>query len=137
MNNKRESIENENEGIKSKKRNKNSNQNTNTIIDIVMFLVMLAIFCVEGELHESLGYMMGGLTIVHIALHWRQFKVMYCRLIPEVRYQRLAALFTAILVIAILTMPLYMNVGDSGMGDHGRDGDFGPTGRYHSEGKHH
>jgi hypothetical protein len=48
---------------------------------------------------------------------------MYRRLIPEVRYQRLVAIFTGILVVAILTMPLYMTVGGPGQngGPHNRN----------------
>ncbi|MDD3270368.1 MAG: hypothetical protein PHX14_13700 [Syntrophomonadaceae bacterium] len=191
MENETDKLETENEDTKAKKRSKKSNTNTNTILDIAMFIVMLAIFClkgglheplaytigglvivhvilhwrqftvmlkkgkmnsildlimalvmiglfnIKGDLHETLAYSIGGLVIIHIVLHWQQFKVMYCRLIPEVHYQRLVAMLTVALVIAILTMPLYLDMGGiehkEGYGHHG---DFGPSGHYQG-GRHH
>jgi len=53
----------------------------NVVLDLLMFLIMLAIFCVKGELHEGLAYTIGGLLILHIVLHWQQFKVMFGKLI--------------------------------------------------------
>lgn len=106
--------------------------NSNTILDIVLFLVMLAIFCIKGGLHETLAYTSGGLVLMHIGLHWQQYKVLYSRLIPEIKYQRLIAIFTGIIVVAILTMPLYLTVDGPG-----QSGDFGPPDRYYSEkGRH-
>ncbi|MEN6324739.1 MAG: hypothetical protein ABFD18_00810 [Syntrophomonas sp.] len=192
MENETDSLKTGNEGSKVKKKNKNSNGSTNTILDIVMFLVMLAIFCGKGDLHEPLAYTIGGLVIVHVILHWRQFtvmlkkgntnaildlimalvmlglfnikgglhetlaysigglvilhivwhwqqfKVMYRRLIPEVRYQRLVAALTGALIIGILTMPLYLDTGSyKHMEGHGPHGEFGPYENYHSEGRHH
>lgn len=192
MANETDSLKTGNEGSKAKRKSKNGNGNTNTILDIVMFLVMLAIFCGKGGLHEPLAYTIGGLVIVHVILHWRQFtvmlkkgnhnaildlimalimlglfnikgglhetlaytiggllivhivwhwqqfKVMYRRLIPEVRYQRLVAALTGILVIAILTMPLYMDLGEpQHMEGLGRPGEPGPYEIYHGEGRHH
>lgn len=100
---------------------KKNKWNRSTILDIVMFLVMLAIFCVEGELHETLAYTMGGLLILHIVLNWQRFKAMYRKLIPEAKYQHLAAVLTAVAIVAILTMPLYLTVDGPGP-----NGDFRP-----------
>lgn len=93
----------------------------NVVLDLLMFLMMLAIFCVKGDLHETLAYTIGGLLILHIVLHWQQFQAMYRKLIPEPRYQHLAAILTAVAIIAILTMPLYLTVDDPRPNGH-----FGP-----------
>ncbi|MEN6462227.1 MAG: hypothetical protein ABFC94_12765 [Syntrophomonas sp.] len=100
----------------------------NVILDIVMFLVMLSIFCVKGNLHETFAYTIGGLVIIHLVLHWEQFTAMYRKLIPEARYQRLVAVLAGVLVIAILTAPLYWTVDRPG-----QNGNFGPPDRYYSE----
>lgn len=50
----------------------------NVVLDLLMFMVMLAIFCIKGEIHETLAYTIGSLLILHIALHWQQIKVL-CR----------------------------------------------------------
>ncbi len=92
----------------------------NVVLDLLIFLVMLAIFCVKGDLHETLAYTLGGLLILHIVLHWQQFKAMYRNLIPEARYQNLVAGLTVMAIIAILTMPLYLTV--DGPGDNDRHG---------------
>lgn len=112
--------------------------NSNAILDIIMALVMLGLFNIKGELHETLAYLIGGLLILHIVWHWQQFKVMYRRLIPEVRYQRLVAVLTGILAVAILTAPLYMDLGGYGhMEGHGRPGELGPYEHHHGEGRYH
>lgn len=112
--------------------------NSNAILDIIMALVMLGLFNIKGGLHETLAYLIGGLVILHIVWHWQQFKVMYRRLIPEVRYQRLVAVLAGILVVAILTAPLYMDVGSyEHMEGQGRPGEFGPHENYHGEGRYH
>jgi len=48
------------------------------------------------------------LVILHIILHWEQFNALYRRLIPNVNHQRLVAALMVVLVLAIVTMPLYM-----------------------------
>ncbi|MEN6350625.1 MAG: hypothetical protein ABFD08_14665 [Syntrophomonas sp.] len=111
---------------------------TNAILDIIMFLVMLALFNIKGDWHETLAYIIGGSAIVHIVLHWQQFRVMYRRLIPQVKYQRMVAVLTGALVIAILTAPLYLDVGRPGhMEGGGRHGGYGPPDLYHTEKGHH
>ena len=109
---------------------KNNIGTSSTILDILMFLVMLALFFMKGDLHETLAYTIGGLVILHIVLHWQQFKVMYCRLIPEARYQRLVAIFTGVLVVAILTMPLYMTVDGPGQNGGLSDRNYTERGRH-------
>ncbi len=104
--------------------------NNNIILDIVMFLVMLAIYFIKGDLHETLAYTIGGLLILHIVLHWQQFQVMYRRLIPEVRYQQLVAIFTGVLVVVILTMPLYMKVDGPGQNGGPPDRNYTERGRH-------
>lgn len=89
---------------------------TNLILDFLMFLAMLAIFCVKGETHETLAYTVGGLIILHIVLHWKQIKVLYRQLIPQTRYQYLAGLVAAAAIAAVLTMPLYVT--SDGYGEH-------------------
>lgn len=50
----------------------------NVVLDMLMFAVMLAIFCVKGEIHEALAYTIGSMLILHIVLHWPQIKAL-CR----------------------------------------------------------
>jgi hypothetical protein len=102
----------------------------NAILDIIMFAALLSLFAVKGDVHETLAYTTGFLVIIHVVWHWRQFTVMYRRLIPEVKYQRLVAVIASALIIAILTMPLYVTMGEPGHGNG-----YGPPGR--SQGEHH
>lgn len=88
--------------------------NYNAMLDLGMFAVMLAIFCVKGEIHEILAYTIGILAIIHIALHWKQFKAMYRHLLPEAGNRYVVTALTAILTVAILTAPLYITTGDMG-----------------------
>ena len=100
----------------------------NLILDFTMFLFILAIFCVKGEIHETLAYTLGGLLILHIVLHWKQIKVLYRQLIPQSRYQYLFGFLAVAAIVAVLTMPLYVTVDSQGYNgnDHGYNGD----GRY-------
>jgi len=104
----------------------------NIVLDFLMLLVMLAIFCVKGEFHEALAYTLGGMLILHIVLHWQQIKALYRQLLPEVGYQRLGAVLIGILVITILTMPLYLTT--TGPGEEGH---HGPPGAYSDRGRNH
>jgi hypothetical protein len=90
--------------------------NRNVILDLVMFLVMLSIFLVEDSLHETLAYTVGILAITHVVLHWKQFKLMYCQLIPIIYYRYLVGVLTTILLVAVLTAPLYLTIGETGHG---------------------
>jgi hypothetical protein len=42
-----------------------------------MFIVMVGIFMVKGEMHEIMGNLMGILAGVHVLLHWTQINVMF------------------------------------------------------------
>lgn len=90
----------------------------NLILDLLMFLLMLAIFFVKGEFHETLAYTMGGLLILHIGLHWQQFTVMFRKFIPEMKVRYLVITLLAAAVVAILTMPLYLNLEGEGREGH-------------------
>lgn len=81
----------------------------NTILDIIIFLLMLCLFFMKGGLHETLAYTLGILIIVHIALHWKQFKALYAQLIPGSANQILTAVIISLLVAGILTSPLYLS----------------------------
>jgi hypothetical protein len=54
-----------------------SKNKINLVLDMIMTLVMIPIFLVKGEFHESLGYTLGFLVLAHIVLHWAQIKVMF------------------------------------------------------------
>lgn len=90
----------------------------NLILDLLMFLVMLAIFFVKGEFHETLAYTIGALLILHIVLHWKQFMAMYRKCIPESNIRNLVSFLIAAAIIAIVTMPLYLNTEGAGRGEH-------------------
>lgn len=111
---------------------KNRNK-TNLILDFLMFLTMLAIFCVKGEIHEILAYTIGGLVVLHLVLHWKQMKVMFKQLIPQTNYQYLAGILAVAAIAAVLTMPLYISQDESrdfiehgAYGGHGERGQYGP-----------
>lgn len=103
-------------------------KDVNTVLDIVIFLLMLALFFMKGDLHETLAYTLGVLIIAHIVLHWKQFKGLYTQLIPGATYQILTAAVISVLVVGILTAPLYL----SGARE-GPHGDRETMGQVHSE----
>ena len=92
----------------------------NLILNLIMFITMLTLFCVKGEIHETLAYTLGGLLILHIVLHWKQIKVLYRQLIPQIRYQYLVGFLAAAAIVAVLTMPLYVNGDSQGYNGDGR-----------------
>ncbi len=98
---------------------KNNKILINTILDIVLFVMMISIFTVKGELHETIAYTLGILMTFHVALHWKHFSSMYHQLIPESKYQKLAAILIGALVVGILATPLYLPNNDRG-DDYGR-----------------
>jgi len=104
---------------------KNRNK-TNLILDFLMFLTMLAIFCVKGEIHEALAYTIGALVVVHLVLHWKQIKVMFKQLIPQTSYQYMAGILALAAIAAVLAMPLYIS--QDGSGDFGERGAYGEPG---------
>ncbi|HPT69077.1 MAG TPA: hypothetical protein PKW50_02950 [Syntrophomonas sp.] len=97
-----------------------NNGKINLVLDFVMFLFILAIFFVKGEFHEALAYILGAMLILHLVLHWKQIKVLYCQLIPQQKYRYLAGIVAVASIAAILTMPLYVTTDE-----HGPGGEFG------------
>lgn len=100
---------------------KNRSGSRNIVLDLAMFLVMLSLFFVKDNLHETLAYIMGILMIIHFVWHWKQFKTLYNILIPKTVYRYLVGVLTAVLLAAVLTAPLYLTidkrVGHGGYGD--------------------
>jgi len=96
----------------------------NLVLDFIIFLCMLGLFFVKGEFHESLAYTVGSLLIAHIVLHWQQIKVMYRQLLPKSSHRVLGGVVIAALILAVLSMPMYLNTGERGHGE------YGPPGRY-------
>ncbi|MGE5404269.1 MAG: hypothetical protein ACM3PP_04960 [Candidatus Saccharibacteria bacterium] len=80
----------------------------NTVLDILLFIVLLGIYFVKGGMHETLGYTLGALMVLHVALHWKQFKAMYRHLIPKPGYQKLVAGLVGILVVAVIVGSSYL-----------------------------
>jgi len=87
---------------------------------------MLGLFFVKGESHETLAYTVGTLLIVHIVLHWQQIKVLYRQLLPESSQRVVGGVVITALIIAILTMPMYL----PGTGERGH-GEYGPPPGYY------
>ena len=108
----------------------------NFIIDVIMFIVMMAIggigFLMKfvlvsgskgweiygekvdlllwgwdrhqwGALHLILGYVLGGLLVLHIILHWKQITCLFRGLIAK-RSVRVALTFLFVLVCAVLLL---------------------------------
>ncbi|NLW90845.1 MAG: hypothetical protein GXY34_04520 [Syntrophomonadaceae bacterium] len=98
----------------------------NLVLDFVMFLAMLGLFFIKGESHETLAYSLGGLLILHIVLHWQQIKVMYRQLLPETSHRVVGGAVMAVLIAAILTMPMYLPAARER--NHGKHGP--PPGNY-------
>lgn len=93
--------------------------NKNVILDILMFLAMLALFIIEGGVHETLAWTIGLLSLVHIVWHWKQFKIMYCQLLPDTYYRYLVGALTVVLLAAVLAAPTYLTIGETGHGHGG------------------
>lgn len=93
----------------------------NIVLDLVMLLVMMGLFFVKGESHETLAYSLGGLLILHIVLHWKQIKAMYRQLLPKTSHQIVGGAVIVALIAAVLTMPLYLPGSVEG-----NRGEFGP-----------
>jgi len=107
----------------------------NLVLDFLMFLIILAVFFVKGEFHETLAYTLGAMLILHLVLHWSQIKALYFQLIPQKKYQYLCGALAVAAIAAILTMPLYVTTNDRGPGgEFGQHnyGDFGPQGNQNS-----
>lgn len=98
---------------------KKSIGNKNVILDILMFLVMLSLFIVKGDVHEVVAWTIGILSLVHVVWHWKQFKVMYCQLIPDTYYRYLVGALAIVLLTAVLTAPTYLTIQDTGHGHGG------------------
>lgn len=92
--------------------------NKNVILDILMFLVMLFLFIGGGGVHEILAWTIGILSLVHIAWHWKQFKIMYGQLLPDKHYRYLVGALTALLLAAVLVSPAYLPIRETSH-DHG------------------
>ncbi|WP_157048990.1 hypothetical protein [Syntrophomonas palmitatica] len=108
----------------------------NIILDFLMFLVMLGLFFVKGEYHETLAYTVGGLIVLHIILHWPQIKALYRQLLPSTTQQILGIILIVVLAVGIITMPMYLpNAGERGHGEFGRG--YGPLPGYSGHGKFH
>jgi hypothetical protein len=112
---------------------KNNISHRNIILDTLMFAVMLSLYFVKGSLHETLAYTLGIFTLIHFIWHWKQFKAMYCHLIPKLAYRYLVGTVTAILLAAVLTSPLYLT-SDERPGHGGGYG--GPPDRVYDERRH-
>ncbi len=79
----------------------------NLVIDAIMFVIMLSIFTIKGEMHEAFAYTLGVLVISHIVMHWKQIRVMYRQLIPGAWAQKLVAALFLILTAAVLLIPCF------------------------------
>lgn len=104
-------------------------KNRNVILDLLMFLSMLSLFFSKGEAHEVLAFATGILTLVHLVWHWKQFKAMYCLLIPQTIYRYVVGTLTAAVLAAVLTAPWFLTIEEHGL--HG-----GPPGQTPGE-RHH
>lgn len=100
-----------------------SKNKINTILDLVLFMMIISMFIIKGGLHESIAYILGLLLILHVVLHWQQFKALYRQLIPNPVYQKIVAVLVGGMLVALLTMPLYLQVNDKG--HNGRPPEFG------------
>jgi len=94
----------------------------NIVLDFIIFLGMLGLFFVKGESHETLAYTVGSLLIVHIVLHWQQIKALYRQLLPESSQRVAGGVVITALIIAILTLPMYL----PSAGEGNRGGKYGP-----------
>lgn len=93
--------------------------NKNVILDVLMFLVMLSLFMVKGDVHEIMAWTIGALSLLHVVWHWKQFKAMYCQLIPDAYYRYLVGALTVILLAAVLAAPTYLTIQETGKGHGG------------------
>lgn len=84
---------------------------TNTIVDMLIFILMLSLFFSKGDMHETTAYILGGCIILHMVMHWDQFKAMYRKLIPDLKFQVVIGVLVAALAIAAAAMPSYLQVG--------------------------
>lgn len=73
----------------------------NILIDAIMFLIIIPIFIIRGEIHEALAYLFGMLLVIHIILHWKQIEVLVKNLIPNSKIR-----FTAIIVFCAICASL-------------------------------
>ncbi len=107
----------------------------NIVLDFIMFLAMLGLFFVKGEFHETLAYTVGSLIILHIILHWQQIKALFRQLLPSTSQQVMGIILIIVLVVGILTMPIYLpNTGKRGHGEFGRG--YGPPPGYSGHGEY-
>lgn len=113
---------------------KNNLGNRNVILDLVMFLVMLSLFFIEHGPHEIIAYALGLLVILHFIWHWKQFKAMYCQLIPKTAYRYLVGAFAGILLAAVLAAPLYLTINEQA--GHGHGYGSPPERAYGEKGRH-
>jgi len=100
----------------------------NIVLDFIMLLVILGLFFVKGEIHETLAYTLGGMLILHIVLHWQMIKVLYRQLLPEPSQRVAGGVIMAALIVGVLTMPIYLPA--TGERNHGEYGP--PPGHYES-----
>ena len=82
--------------------------NINIILDMIMTLVIVGIFLVKGSLHENFGYTLGILVTIHVILHWKQIKIMYCQLLPNSLTQITGLVVFTLLIVSLFTLPAMM-----------------------------
>lgn len=76
----------------------------NTVVDMLIFILMLSLFFSSGKVHETTAYILGGCIVFHIAMHWAQFKVMYRKLLPDLKAQVVIGILVAVLAVASIVL---------------------------------
>lgn len=99
----------------------------NIVLDMIMVLIILPIFMVKGAYHETLGYTLGAVVILHIILHWNQIKVMFRQLVPEPKARVVGVVMFVALVAFVLSLPAVLP-------NNGMDGRRGGPERYTQDG---
>jgi len=72
---------------------------------MIMTLVIVGIFLVKGGTHETLGYTLGILVTVHVILHWKQIKIMYCQMLPDSTIQITVLVIFVLLLVSLFSWP--------------------------------
>ena len=82
-----------------------SKNHMNIVLDMIMTLVIVGIFLVKGGTHETFGYTLGILVTIHVILHWKQIKNMYCQLLPSSTSQITVLLIFILLLGSLFSLP--------------------------------
>ena len=102
-----------------------SKNHINIILDMIMTLVIIGIFLVKGDTHESFGYTLGILVTIHVILHWKQIKIMYCQMLPDSISQITVLVIFVFLLVSIFSLPGLMPQNEQR--GHGGPGGYSST----------